>query len=190
MIYTLNLISKVWKKLWVLHVKSEPYDWWTFGHNLCLTLKMHKNDIMKMLTNITKSNQASRLKIKFSFNNKTSKQDFQGNWITTHSIHSPLKKNQCCGYLIQTSKFHENPSYISCFIVRNIYGMPWKMWKHSINDIKISSMPFSVELITKRRWCHKHQHWPTSLPTSSWMNSILKHPFFIHNGWNSSITNL
>jgi len=55
MIYTLNLISKVWIKLWILQVKSEPYDWWTFEHNLCLTLKMHRNDTMKMLTNIRKT---------------------------------------------------------------------------------------------------------------------------------------
>jgi hypothetical protein len=60
-----------------------------------------------MSTNIIKSNEASRLKTKFSFNNKISKQDFEGNWIIKHSIHSPFKKNQCCGYLVQTSKFHE-----------------------------------------------------------------------------------
>jgi len=180
----------VWIKLWILQVKSEPYDWWTFGYNLCVTLKMHKNDTMKMLTNITKKNQASRLKTKFSFNNKTSKQDFREIGLpNTQSIHH-WKKIQCCDYLIQTSKFHENPYYISCFIVGNIYAMPWKMWKNSINDIEISLMPFHVELITKRRWCHKHQHWPTSLLTSSWMNSLHKHPFYIHNGWNSSITNL
>jgi hypothetical protein len=45
-----------------------------FEHNLYPTLKKFEGNIRKMLMNIIKTKQISRLEIKFSFNNKTSRQ--------------------------------------------------------------------------------------------------------------------
>ncbi len=76
----------------------------------------------KMLMNIAKTNQTLRSKTKFGFDDKPSKQpNLWRNWITNDLVHSPSwNKSMLWPVIIQTSRFHENSSCVSCLFVRTL----------------------------------------------------------------------
>jgi len=69
--------------------------------------------------NIAKPKQTLRSKTKFGFDDKTSKQhDLWRNWITNDLVHSPSwNKSMLWPWIIQTSRFHENSSCVSCLFI-------------------------------------------------------------------------
>jgi len=76
---------------------------------------VQNNNLRRMLMNITKNNQVSRSKTKFGFDDKRS--NLLRNWTTkTWSIHH-REENKWWGIITQISKFHENPSHVSCLFV-------------------------------------------------------------------------
>jgi len=71
-----------------------------------------------MLVNIVKTNQISKLEIKFGFDDKTLRQfDCQKNWTTKDLADYYHETNQYNGILTQASRFHEDSPHVSCFIV-------------------------------------------------------------------------
>jgi hypothetical protein len=74
-----------------------------------------------MLMNIIKTNQISRLEIKFGFDNKTSRQlNHWKNWTTKDLAIRHRETNQHGGIPTQASRFHENSPHVSCFIVETL----------------------------------------------------------------------
>jgi len=71
--------------------------------------------------NIGRNNLASRLGTKFGFDNNISKQQgHQISWIIKARSISHCETNQCRHFPTQVSKFYENPSCVSCFLIGNL----------------------------------------------------------------------
>jgi hypothetical protein len=76
---------------------------------------VQNNNLRKILMNITRNNQISRSKPKFGFDDKRSNV-LRNSTTKTWSIHHH-EENKWCGIIAQASKFHENPSHVSCLFV-------------------------------------------------------------------------
>jgi hypothetical protein len=89
-----------------------------FELNLYLTLKKHKGNIRKMMMNIEKNHPISRSKLDLALTTT-----YQNNKVIRKFGSSKIRSiphyetNQCHGFSTQTSKFYENPSCVSCFLV-------------------------------------------------------------------------
>jgi hypothetical protein len=89
-----------------------------FELNLYIIFKKHKSNTRRMLMNIKRNNLVSSwgpslASTKTYQNNKAIKE--VGSSKVKFNIH--YETNQCCGFPIQASKFYENPSCVSCFLV-------------------------------------------------------------------------
>jgi hypothetical protein len=90
--------------------------------NLYLTLEKHKGDIRKMLIHWKeqlnfKVGRGPSVALMTTYqDNKTIRE--MGSSKARSNFHCEI--NQCCGFPVQAFKFYENPSYVSCFLVRTL----------------------------------------------------------------------
>jgi len=89
-----------------------------FELNLYVIFKKHKNDTRRMLMNIENNNPASSWGPSLA-STKTYKDNKAIKEVESSKVKSNIcyETNQGCGFPIQASKFYENPSCVSCFLV-------------------------------------------------------------------------
>ncbi len=89
--------------------------------------------------------------------------------------------NQCHGFLTQTSKIYENPSYVSCFLVGTLPRIYYFM-----------KNPWSPSTYWSRWWTKiwsgKHFRYPIKwYGRGAWISSIISKQAQVPSLWNSSL---
>jgi hypothetical protein len=86
--------------------------------NLYLTFKKHKGDTRKMLMNIKRNNPISKsrpsLALMTTYQNNKAAIKVGSSKVRSIPHYETI---QCRGFSTQASKFYENPSCVSCFLV-------------------------------------------------------------------------